>query len=74
MMCAWKAQENIDFNFCDLQLEEAIDSTNEQYIKRVCRGKLNRAGTYILLIGADTSSRRPTSNGRPRSPSRMSAA
>ncbi len=54
MMCAWKARENIDFNFYDLQLEEAIDSTNEQYIKRVCRAKLNRAGTYILLIGNDT--------------------
>jgi MTH538 TIR-like domain (DUF1863) len=54
MMCAWKAQENIDFNFYDLQFEEAIDSTNEQYIKRVCRSKLNRAGTYILLIGNDT--------------------
>lgn len=54
LMCAWKGHEHIDFNFYDLQLEEAIDSTNEQYIKRVCRGKLNRAGTYILLIGSDT--------------------
>src|SRR4051812_23094211 len=54
MMRAWKAQENIDFNFYDLQLEEAIDSTDEAYIKRVCRAKLNRAGTYMLLIGADT--------------------
>src|SRR5687768_227066 len=54
MMCAWIGQEHIDFNFYDLQLEEAIDSTNEQYIKRVCRAKLNRAGTYILLIGNDT--------------------
>ena|SRR5687767_12208981 len=54
MMCAWKGQEHIDFNFYDLQLEEAIDSTNEQYIKRVCRAKLNRAGTYVLLVGNDT--------------------
>lgn len=54
MMEAWKAHEHIDFNFYDLQLEEAIDSTNEQYIKRVCRAKLNRAGTYVMLIGADT--------------------
>ena len=54
MMCAWKGHEHIDFNFYDLQLEEAIDSTNEQYIKRVCRAKLNRAGTFVLLIGSDT--------------------
>ena len=54
MMCAWKGNEHIDFNFYDLQLEAAVDSTNEQYIKRVCRAKLNRAGTVILLIGSDT--------------------
>ena len=54
MMCAWKAQENIDFNFYDLQLEEAVDSSNEAYIKRVCRAKLALANTYILLIGSDT--------------------
>ena len=54
MMCAWKSHEHIDFNFYDLQLEEALDSTNEQYIKRVCRAKLNRAGTFVLLIGNDT--------------------
>jgi hypothetical protein len=54
MMCAWRGHEHIDFNFYDLQLEEAIDSTNEQYIKRVCRAKLNRAGTFVLLVGSDT--------------------
>jgi hypothetical protein len=54
LMRAWKNHEHIDFNLYDLQLEEAIDSTNEQYIKRICRAKLNRAGTYILLIGNDT--------------------
>jgi hypothetical protein len=54
MMEAWKANEHIDFNFYDLQLEQAINSTDEQYIKRVCRAKLNRAGTFILLIGEDT--------------------
>ena len=38
-MCAWKANENIDFNFADFQLEEAIDSENEYYIKSRCRDK-----------------------------------
>src|ERR1700741_4715190 len=54
MMKAWKGNENIDFDFCDCQLQEALDSTNEDYIKRRCRERLEMAGTYILLIGADT--------------------
>jgi hypothetical protein len=54
MMCAWKKNENIDFNFADFQLEEAIDSENEYYIKSVCRDKIRRTDTFILLIGTDT--------------------
>ena len=38
----------------DFQLEQAIDSENESYIKRVCRDKIRQAGTYALLIGQDT--------------------
>jgi len=26
MMCAWKANEHIDFDFADFQLDEAINS------------------------------------------------
>lgn len=54
LMCAWKANENIDFDFYDCQLEEAIGSNNEIYIKQVCRAKIALASTYILLIGNDT--------------------
>jgi hypothetical protein len=54
LMCAWKAHEHIDFNFADFQLEEAIDSENEYYIKQVCRDKIRLADTYALLIGQDT--------------------
>jgi hypothetical protein len=54
LMCAWKAHEHIDFNFADFQLEQAIDSENESYIKRVCRDKIRQSGTYALLIGPDT--------------------
>src|SRR5262245_21344067 len=54
MMCAWKANENIHFNFADFQLNDAINSTNEQYIKGLIRRKLVRSYTYALLIGADT--------------------
>jgi MTH538 TIR-like domain (DUF1863) len=54
MMCAWKANEHIDFDFADFQLEQAIASEDEYYIKRVCRNKIRRAETYALLIGRDT--------------------
>lgn len=53
LMCAWKAHENIGFDFCDCQLQAAINSDNETYIKSRCRERLQMAGTYVLLIGAD---------------------
>lgn len=53
-MQAWKAHEHIDFNFTDCQLTDVIDSENEQYIKRLCRERIEMAGTFIQLIGADT--------------------
>jgi hypothetical protein len=57
LMCAWKEHEHIDFDFADFQLEQAIDSENESYIKRVCRDKIRQSGTYALLIGQDTSTK-----------------
>lgn len=54
LMCAWKAHEHIDFNFADFQLDEAIRSTNPAYIKTVCRAKVRRVDTFVLLIGNDT--------------------
>ena len=54
MMCAWKANENIDFNFADFQLDEAINSLNPSYIKFVCRNKIKKVDTFVLLIGNDT--------------------
>jgi hypothetical protein len=54
LMQAWKAHEHIDFNFADFQLNDAINSTNEQYIKGLIRRKIVRSDTYALLIGADT--------------------
>jgi len=54
LMLAWKANENIDFDFCDCQLRNELYSEDEIYIKRKCRERINMAGTYIMLIGADT--------------------
>lgn len=57
LMCAWKANYHIDFDFTDCQLQSELNSEDENYIKRKCRARINMAGTYILLIGADTRSR-----------------
>src|SRR3954451_19303676 len=54
LMCAWKAQQHIAFNFADFQLDEAINSTTPYYIKSVCAAKVRRADTFVLLIGDDT--------------------
>ena len=54
LMLAWKASEHIDFDFCDCQLDRAIRSEDEGYIKRVCCERLDMAGTFIQLIGSDT--------------------
>lgn len=37
LMLAWKANEHIDFNFADCQLNQEINSGNKVYIKRKCR-------------------------------------
>jgi hypothetical protein len=57
LMQAWKANSNIDFNFADCQLNTALNSNNEAYIKRKCRDRINMAGKYVMLIGKDTKSK-----------------
>jgi hypothetical protein len=47
LMTAWKANENIDFNFANFQLEEAINSGSPYYIKSVCAAKIRRADTFV---------------------------
>ena len=54
IMCAWKKNKHIDFNFADCQLEVALRSEDEAYIKRKCRERIDMAGTFALLIGDDT--------------------
>lgn len=57
LMCAWKNNQNIDFNFADCQLSQALNSEDEMYIKRICRERIKMAGTFISLIGQDTKSK-----------------
>ena len=54
LMIAWKENENIDFNFTNCQLQNAINSEDEDYIKGLCRERIKIAGKYALLIGEDT--------------------
>lgn len=57
LMQAWKANQKIDFNFADCQLNTEINSENENYIKKKCRERINIAGKYVMLIGDDTRSK-----------------
>ena len=57
LMKAWKANTKFDFNFADFQIEKAINSENEEYIKGLIRKRINMSGTFISLIGADTKSK-----------------
>lgn len=54
LMLAWKANSKIDFNFADCQLHSEVNSEDEQYIKKICRERINMAGKYVMLIGEDT--------------------
>jgi len=57
LMKAWKKNENMDFDFIDLQLDKAINSDNESYIKGLIRNKITRSGTFIQIIGNNTKSK-----------------
>lgn len=57
LMGAWRKNTHLDFNFTDCQLNLALDSENEDYIKRKCRERIDMAGTFMLLIGRDTRSK-----------------
>lgn len=57
LMGAWRKNTHLDFNFADCQLNMALDSEDEVYIKRKCRERIDMAGTFMLLIGRDTRSK-----------------
>jgi len=54
LMQAWKKNENIDFNFRDCQLQDDVNSEDEDYIKAKCRNRILIASKFIQLIGEDT--------------------
>ncbi|KJZ64425.1 hypothetical protein VD17_17975 [Pseudomonas fluorescens] len=57
LMGAWRKNSRFEFNFADFQLNMAINSEDEDYIKRKCRERIDMAGTFALLIGKDTRSK-----------------
>ena len=57
LMLAWKENEHINFDFTNCQLASEINSENEAYVKRICRDRINMAGTFAVLIGLDTRSK-----------------
>ncbi|MEY3977133.1 MAG: hypothetical protein RLZZ33_2188 [Pseudomonadota bacterium] len=55
LMCAWKQNDGIAFNFFDAHdLNTARDDSEEDSIKRQLRERLKNSGTIVVLIGEQT--------------------
>ncbi|MEJ7827697.1 MAG: TIR domain-containing protein [Segetibacter sp.] len=48
------AFKNVDFEFDDVSLREAIDSKDESYIKSIIRPKIKKCDVCLCLIGENT--------------------
>lgn len=57
LMQAWKANDNIEFDFSNCQLQAEVNSENAAYIKKKCRERIKMSGKYVMLIGSDTKSK-----------------
>lgn len=55
LMTAWKANENVNFNFYNAHdLNSARDTSSEQQIKRQLRERMKNSKLFILLVGEKT--------------------
>lgn len=55
MMTAWKANDNIDFNFHNAhELNNLRSTASEDQIKRKLRERLNNTKQAVLLVGENT--------------------
>lgn len=55
LMKAWKQNDNTDFNFYDAhELNNALDSSKEETIKRKLRERLNNTKIFVILLGEHT--------------------
>ncbi|KGJ88996.1 TIR domain-containing protein [Colwellia psychrerythraea] len=57
LMQAWRTNNKIDLDFNDCQLNDALNSEDEEFIKAKCRERINMADKYVMLIGKDTKSK-----------------
>lgn len=55
LMCAWKQNDGIDFNFYNAHdLNSARDTSTEETIKRKLRERINNSKVFVVLIGEKT--------------------
>jgi hypothetical protein len=55
LMCAWKANRNIEFNFHDAHdLNTALDTSAPDTIRRRLRERLSNTKQVVLLVGDET--------------------
>jgi hypothetical protein len=55
LMCAWRANKKIDFNFHDAHdLNIALDTSNPETIRRRLRERLANTKQIVLLVGDQT--------------------
>lgn len=55
LMCAWKQNDGIDFNFYNAHdINSARDTSTEESIKRQLRERLNNTKVFVVLIGEKT--------------------
>jgi hypothetical protein len=55
LMLAWKAKDNIDFNFHNAHdLNQARDTSSEESIKSQLRVRMQNTKVFILLVGNST--------------------
>lgn len=55
LMKAWKQNDNTDFDFYDAHdINNALDSSTEETIKRKLRERLNNTKIFVILLGEHT--------------------
>ena len=58
-MKAWKANDNIDFNFYNAHdLNNLVDTSSEESIKRKLRERHKNAKLFVVLVGEKTKNHR----------------
>lgn len=55
LMCAWRANDNTDFNFHDAHdINNLLPTSSEETIKRKLRERFANAKRFVVLVGSNT--------------------